>query len=495
MQRIRTHQRDWPLHRAATSRHIEQQELDGAEPYTLMKQAGLAVARLALALAPHARTVWIACGPGNNGGDGLEAALQLKAVGLDVQVALASSANPPADAANALARARIGGVPIATGFPATRVPDLAIDALLGLGTDREPTGSIARLIETLNDLPCPVLSVDVPSGLHVDTGQPLGDHCVRAHHTLTLLTIKPGLFTGQGRDFAQDVWFEPLGRASPPETRDAMLATAAPAKVWRAHAKHKGSFGDVAVVGGGLGMSGAALLAARAALGAGAGRVYLDLLAKTSLDCDPSRPELMFRPDWWRGPIDRLSASTVVCGCGGGDAVREALPRLLSHAGKLVLDADALNAIASDTMLQQLLAARHGRERATVLTPHPLEAARLLQITTAQVQADRLSAAQQLADQFACTVLLKGSGSVLASPGALPMINPTGSAALATAGTGDVLAGWLGGWWASSQTSAATAAREATWLHGRAGECSRVSPVQAAELIDAMREIVSREVR
>ncbi|WP_347880327.1 NAD(P)H-hydrate dehydratase [Ottowia testudinis] len=188
----------------------------------------------------------------------------------------------------------------------------------------------------------------------------------------------------------------------------------------------------------GSAMAGAALLAAGAALHGGAGRVYVSLLGDGAPMLDAAQPELMFRR---AGALD-LPALTVVCGCGGGEAVRDVLPAVLAQAPRLVLDADALNAIAADAALQAALQARAGQ--ATVLTPHPLEAARLLGTGTRTVQGDRLRAAMELAERFRCGVVLKGSGSVIAAPGQVPRINPTGNARLATAGTGDVLAGLAG---------------------------------------------------
>ena len=163
-----------------------------------------------------------------------------------------------------------------------------------------------------------------------------------------------------------------------------------PSPAPRAHASHKGSYGDVAVIGGAPGMTGAALLAASAALHAGAGRVFAALLDGGSLAVDTSQPDLMLRA-WDSLPLAGMS---VACGCGGGDAIRAVLPKVLSAAGRLVLDADALNAIAADLQLQSLLQARSKRGKPTVLTPHPLEAARLLGCDTAQVQQDRLRAAE-----------------------------------------------------------------------------------------------------
>jgi ADP-dependent NAD(P)H-hydrate dehydratase / NAD(P)H-hydrate epimerase len=485
-----------PLHGPAASRLIEQRAQAALPPHTLMRRAGLGVARLALALAPHARAVWIAAGPGNNGGDGFEAAPHLRAAGKDVRIALAGdAASLPADAADALARAQAAGVAITSDItpPALGTQDLAIDALLGIGASRAPQGRVAELVAALNALACPVLAVDVPTGLDATTGQPLGDACLRAAHTLSLLSLKPGLYTGQGRDFAGRVWFDDLGVDASATPADAWLAGAdAMARAPRSHARHKGSYGDVAVVGGAPGMTGAALLAARAAHAAGAGRVFVSLLEPDlpaqQLALDPARPELMFRRAWWQSAPEVIAASTVVAGCGGGDAIRAVLPRLLSLAGRLVLDADALNAIGADPGLQAQFAARAKRGHATVLTPHPLEAARLLGTDASGVQADRLHAARTLADRYGCVVVLKGSGTVIAEPGRAPHVNPTGNAALATAGTGDVLAGWIGGLWTPESPSSAglDAAIVAVYRHGAAADASPIAPLRAADLVDAM---------
>ena len=490
MQRILPARRDWPLHDVAASRLIEQQAQHGLAPHTLMRRAGAAVAALTRALHPHARRVWIACGPGNNGGDGLDAAIHLLAVGWSVEVSLIGDPEHlPADAADAYARARNAGISIHTNTRPARMPGVAIDALLGLGSRRAPAGELASLIDTLNALACPVLALDLPSGLNADTGQAHGDACVVADHTLSLLTLKPGLFTAAGRDHAGEVWFDPLGIAV--GNASAMLGGAASIATDRRHARHKGSFGDVAVVGGASGMAGAALLAARAAHAAGSGRVYVDVLdAAVPLTLDATRPELMFRHGWWQ--TASADATTVVAGCGGGTAIRQTLPRLLSTAARLVLDADALNAVSADPALATLLSARRARQRETVLTPHPLEAARLLNTDTASVQSDRLNAAGRLATQFCCVVVLKGSGSVIAAPDGALWVNGTGNAALASAGTGDVLAGWIGGCWSASGSSALDAARHATWLHGLAAELSPTAPLRAADLIEAMHSATGR---
>jgi hydroxyethylthiazole kinase-like uncharacterized protein yjeF len=182
----------------------------------------------------------------------------------------------------------------------------------------------------------------------------------------------------------------------------------------------------------------------------------------------------------------------VVCGCGGGAAVAPVLPGVLAHAARLVLDADGLNAVAAGAGLQAALRQRADGGLPTVLTPHPLEAARLLGCDTAAVQADRLASAQALAERLQAVVLLKGSGSVVAAPGLAPWINPTGSARLGTGGSGDVLAGWLGGWLAGQPapvtvTGLQQLAATAAWLHGRAADAGDPRlPLRAGDLIEAM---------
>lgn len=485
-----TPQQPHPLFNTAATRRMEQQAASALPPHTLMQRAGLAVARLAQALAPHARTVWIACGPGNNGGDGLEAAMHLQRDGRRVVVTwLGTPEHAPADARKSWERARATGVIWADVPPSNMTAaDLCIDALLGIGitstTTRTPDSRMLAMLTALHHSPAPVLAVDLPSGLDADTGQfaagfnpptPTTAHSSqKTRHTLSLLTLKPGLFTASGRDAAGSVWLDDLGLSPDYEPPSAWLT--GPAKPPpRSHASHKGSYGDVAVVGGeglaarGLGMTGAALLAASAALHAGAGRVLVALLDEGRMALDTTQPELMLR----RFDALALEELTVVCGCGGGQAVRAVLPAVLARAARLVLDADALNALAADAALQSLVVNRSGRGLSTVLTPHPLEAARLLCTSAAEVQADRLHAAQQLARQWHCVVVLKGSGTVIAAPGQTPAINPTGNARLATAGTGDVLAGMVGAGLANGRATGADALRaatEAVYLHGLAAD-------------------------
>lgn len=442
------------------TRQLEAWAVTHLPAHTLMQRAGLAIARLAMAVAPHARVIWVACGPGNNGGDGYEAAQHLKQWGKSVIVTACNQAHDmPADAAVSRQCAVDSGVVIATEAPEQY--DLCIDALFGIGAMRELGTPYSTWINRINSKAAPVLAVDIPSGLDAETGSTHATS-VHADYTLSLLTLKPGLFTANGRDACGQIWFDSLGVDQDTETVCAEL-NGTPPRVVRAHSTHKGSFGDVGIVGGGPGMAGAALLAAMAALHGGAGRVYLALLDASITQLDTGQPEVMFRN------VNQLAyeSMTIVAGCGGGNSIAAPLQGILQRAARLVLDADALNVISRDASLQNQLAARPAMT--TILTPHPLEAARLLNMPTSQVQANRLSSAQAMADRFTCTVVLKGSGTIIAAPDRVPRVNPTGNARLASAGTGDVLAGLIGADFASGKNPF-TCACESVYRHGEVAD-------------------------
>jgi len=445
-------------------------------PHALMQRAGLAVAQFAIAVAPHARIIWIPCGPGNNGGDGLEAARHLKLWGKSpVVTCLDVSGNLPADAAASRQSARQAGVAFAESLPEQY--DLCIDALFGIGQVRKFDDRCTAWIKQINSGASAVIAVDVPSGLNADTGAS-PTVCVKANYTLSLLTLKPGLFTADGREACGEIWLNALGvdRAA-----DACaLLNSAPIPAQRPHNTHKGSYGDVCIVGGCHGMTGAALLAGRSALHGGAGRVYVGLLDPATAPLDISQPELMFRQ-----PSEvAFESMVVVAGCGGGNAIHAHLGGILDRSGQLVLDADALNAVAKDSSLQRQLISRGPRN--TVLTPHPLEAARLMKLSSTEVQANRLGVAQAMADRFGCTVVLKGSGTIIAAPDELPRINTTGNARLATAGTGDVLAGLIGARLAAG-SDAFKGSCDAVFRHGDAADrWSATTTMTAQDLIHAL---------
>jgi hydroxyethylthiazole kinase-like uncharacterized protein yjeF len=363
--------------------------------------------------------------------------------------------------------------------------DLCIDALLGIGATRPLCGDLRACAEAMQKVQSPVLAIDVPTGLNPQSGQWLsGDKdnssdllTVQADHTLCLIAVPAGLLMGHGRDASGQIWLEELGYRSNHHNIPPLAWLNAPhAAAPKTHASHKGSHGDVAVIGGegmatnGMAMSGAAILAATAALHAGAGRVILSLLSGQTSDSAP--PDVMQR-EYKRLELENLQ---VVCGCGGGRAVQEVLLEVLRRSAQLVLDADGLNAVAQDTLLQKALRQRATLQTAsqpTVITPHPLEAARLLGCNTQQVQNDRLKAAQELAERFQCCVVLKGSGTVIAAHGHTPRINITGNGRLAIGGTGDVLAGLVGARMAQGQNTleaAFEAACAAVAQHGQVAD-------------------------
>ena len=463
------------LYSVAQIRATEAAAASSLEPGTLMRRAGRAAADAALALIAQVangreRPVLVLAGPGNNGGDALELAANLGEAGVDVVVLhLAGSGKPSPEAAQALARAHASRANFADVAPDVRDWALVVDGLFGIGLERPLEGRYRDLVLAIDKLRCPVLALDVPSGLDADNGSVVGPSgvAVRATHTITFIGDKPGLHTAEGRDHAGLVQVARLELdASLYEAAQACIASPAmfaSSLAPRRQNSHKGQFGDLAVVGGARGMAGAAVLAARGALYAGAGRVFavtIDLVQAF----DPAQPELMFR---LAHDFD-LAGRVLVLGPGMGGAMEamRALGQGIDSAAPIVLDADGLNLVAASTELQ----ARMGHRQAeTVVTPHPLEAARLLGRTAPEVQADRLGAARSLAKRLGAVVVLKGSGSVIARPDGEVAINPTGNPGLATGGSGDVLAGVCGALLAQGWP-AWEAAIGAVWMHGAAAD-------------------------
>jgi hydroxyethylthiazole kinase-like uncharacterized protein yjeF len=486
-------------------RAIEHSAAGSLAPGELMRRAGSAAAHAAMDLLDDARElpVLVLAGPGNNGGDALEVACRLRESEIEVLVLYLAGENAPSpEAAQAMQRACELGVRFVDTLPSDLDVGLVVDGLFGIGLARALDERCAGIVSGLDRFDCPVLALDVPSGLDADTGAIVGGAAgvaVKASHTLTFIGDKPGLHTCDGRDYAGEVHIDSLGietrhfvparaRLNGPETFAVSLQRSR-----RAENSHKGSFGDVAVVGGAQGMAGAPILAARAALFLGAGRVFVAGLAPLP-PYDSVHPELMFRDAFGFDFGERI----LVAGPGLGDshdAVR-LLSRVLDHPGSLVLDADALNGIASNTDLQSRLVRRNAP---TILTPHPLEAARLLGVTGAIVQADRLAAARELAARLSATVVLKGSGSVIAARDGDVVINTTGNPGLATAGSGDVLAGFCGALLAQGWDEW-EAALCAVWLHGASAEAlvyEGVGPIglTAGELPQAARALFNAMVK
>jgi hydroxyethylthiazole kinase-like uncharacterized protein yjeF len=478
-----------PVFRTAGIRAIEARTLPTAEP-PLMERAGAAVAaEVAQMLAASPGVPLIVVGPGNNGGDGFVAARRLKEARHSPVVVFAGDGSKlPADARVALQAWRSAGGEILDDVPA-RPFALAVDALFGVGLARPLEGRYAERVDRINALRCPVLSVDIPSGLDSDTGQVLG-RAVQADRTLTFIALKPGLLTLDGPDHCGDLRVDALGLdVGAPEGRLVSI------DLFRRHLKprlrssHKGSFGSAGILGGAPGMAGAALLAGRSALKLGAGRVYVGMLERLAVD--PGQPELMLRA---ADEIFSLATALAVGpGLGQSSEALELLHRTVEAPQPLVVDADALNLLAEHPVLAGRMARR---EAATILTPHPAEAARLLVTTTEAVQADRLAAALELARRSKASVALKGCGTIVATPAGRWFINGTGNPGLASGGTGDLLTGIIvallaQGW------PALKALLAAIHLHGAAADAlvaQDIGPVglTAGELIDAARSLFNR---
>ncbi len=454
------------LFRIDELRRIEHDEVARLPPGTLMQRAGRAAARAIDRERPGShRSFVVLCGPGDNGGDGFVCAAELERLGHRC-VCWAPAATSRPDAAAARAAWVAAGGAIAAHLPANPGCDAVIDALFGIGLTRALADPYLTALRWAEALEVPVHALDVPSGLDADTGAWVGGVAgAHAHGTITFLGDKPGLHTLDGVDAAGVVRVEGLGVAAPASPgRLVEPAEFAGALHRRARNTHKGSFGSVAVIGGAAGMVGAALLAARAALRLGAGRVYVDCIGAPEWRVDPLQPELMFRP---QSQVPAVDALVVGCGLGAGDAALAALERALDAGPPVVLDADALNCIANMPQAAARLSARGAQ---AVVTPHPLEAARLLGADDVEsVQRDRIAAARAIAARLRAVVVLKGAGSVIADPSGRYWINPTGGPALATAGTGDVLAGMIGALIAQG-IEAGEAARAAVWLHGRSAD-------------------------
>ena len=489
------------LYTVAQVRGIEQAALQSTPPGTLMRRAGAAAAAMASRLLPAdgPRRVLVLAGPGNNGGDAMEAAALLAYEGCQVTIHFTGKADAlSADASAAVRRAEASPAQFAQA-DAGAPWDLVVDGLFGIGLARPLVGDIAALVGTVNGLRCPVLALDVPSGLNADTGAIVGPGgiAVRASHTITFIAGKPGLHTADGRDFAGSVELAALdvdpALYPPPAIRLTDTRLFASGLAPRRENSHKGSYGNVAILGGAHGMAGAVILAARSAALCGAGKVFAGFIDVPPA-YDALHPEIMCR----RAVDLVLQDAALVAGPGLGDGApaRSLLAQALSAAAPLVLDADALNMVSADISMRELLAARTGP---TLMTPHPLEAARLLSIGAADVQADRVQAARRIAAEFNAMVVLKGAGSVMARPDGLAVINTTGSPALATAGTGDVLAGLCGALLAQ-HWSPWEALLGAVWLHGAAADLlveQGVGPVGlvASELPAAIRSCLNRQIR
>lgn len=432
----------------------------GISGFELMQRAARSAYELMGSRWPGARSVLVYCGAGNNAGDGYLVAALAQQAGLEVRVcALIDPALLSGDAALAVAYARDGGVPIlqfAEGPAEIPVAsDVIVDALLGTGLDRDVSGDFEQAVARINEAAAPVLALDIPSGLDADSGLVRGC-AVRAEATITFVGLKTGLYLGAGADNSGQVFFAGLdlpaavfANAVPqllrmdPELPRRMLKA-------RSRSSHKGLNGKVLVIGGSAGMGGAVRLAAEAAFRCGAGLVYAAVAPESVAAVTAGRPEIICRgivnPEEISAWVDAADVIVIGPGLGRSDWAAALITTVLAGNTPLVVDADALNYLAEHRCT-------HGQ---WVLTPHPGEAGRLLDLSTANVQQARAQAAVRLADEYAALAVLKGSCSLVAGPdqstatgagqgGARLAVCDRGNPGMATAGMGDVLAGVIGG--------------------------------------------------
>ncbi|VVO39611.1 Bifunctional NAD(P)H-hydrate repair enzyme Nnr [Pseudomonas fluorescens] len=483
------------LYSAAQVRALDASLIAAGTPgFELMQRAARATWRAMVRQWPTANELSVLAGHGNNAGDGYLVAVLAQRAGWSVRVlAVGEPQRLQGDAALAHAQAVSEKVVIETWSAQSPLRGIVLDALLGTGLTgevREPYGSA---IDAINAAELPVVSVDIPSGLCADTGHILGC-AVRADLTVTFIGLKLGLFTGDAADVVGALLFNDLHADPPlldaaPATARRLTANNLPRLACRAPASHKGKFGHVLLIGGDRGLGGAILLSAQSALRSGAGMVSVATRSEHVPAALARIPEAMVlgtsSANQLMGLLQKVSVLVVGPGLGQAAWGRSLLSAAANASLPQVWDADALNMLAED---------RVALPKNCVITPHPGEAARLLGISTAQVQADRPGAAHALSKKYTAVVVLKGAGSLIASPDGRLAVCHQGHPAMATAGLGDVLAGLVGALLAQGMATF-DAACLAVWLHANAGEQQGKSGrgLAASDLIPAIRQLLEEQ--
>lgn len=495
----------------------------GVPSLQLMERAGEGVAQCVRRSLATPGPVGILLGKGNNAGDGLVAARLLRAMGYRLHLFLTSPPNAfSPDAAHNWARYTstshehgticeihelLTSADCATQSDTLRQCVYVIDALLGTGCTKPVEGHLRAVIEWVNTAARPVIAVDIPSGLSADSGTPLGA-AIAARITVTLGHPKVGLVVAPGYDYVGQI--ETIDIGIPPEAEAQISSPYSLTEVadfsgdWprRTPSSHKGDFGHLLVIAGSIGKMGAGLLAARAALRSGVGLVTYALPARAFEKFDPQFAEVMCLPlpdddtgtltptavPLLREACRAMTAVAIGPGLGTSAPTTKALAALLASITlPVVVDADALNGI---TAIPKLLQQRPGP---TICTPHPGEMARLMATTVAAVQGDRLGTARRFAADRRVICALKGYRTIVATPAGTAHVNPTGNPGLATAGTGDVLAGVIGALLAQ-RMSADRAAIAGTYLHGLAGDLAAQTKgtmgLIAGDVIEALPEAI-----
>lgn len=457
----------------------------------LMETAGAAAFKALRQRWPAARFVSVVAGGGNNGGDGYVIARLALEAGIDVRV----YAVTPPSALGGDARLAYEAYAEAGGSWLDYVParlesaEVVVDALFGTGLNREVSDGAAAVIHAVNGCSAGILSVDVPSGLNADTGQVMGI-AIEADLTVSFVGLKTGLFTGAGPAHCGEIEFDDLDlpdtvrHGTRPVAELLPVATNLPR---RRRDAHKGDFGHVLVIGGDLGYSGAVRLAAEAAARVGAGLVSVATHPEHATVLNLARPELMCRGIVETDDLDALLRRATIVAVGPGLGRRDWGRMLLDAAIRsglpLIVDADGLN----------LLAAAPRPHDRWILTPHPGEAARLLGVTSSEINADRYQAARRLQQSFGGTIVLKGAGSLLAGPDGALRVGTGGNPGLASGGSGDVLTGVIAGL-AAQGLSLPDAAAIGVQLHAAAGDLAAADGERgllAGDLMAPLRRLVN----
>ncbi|MDY6919112.1 MAG: NAD(P)H-hydrate dehydratase [Pseudomonadota bacterium] len=465
------------LYRAEEVRELDRLAIEeqGIAGFELMSRAGEAAFDLLRDLWPEARRLCVFVGTGNNGGDGYVIAALAEKAGFEAHVVqVGDPEKTQGDAATARQRAEEEGASFELLDPEGEYSgDVIVDAMLGTGLSGDVRGAYVAAIDVINHSGCPVLAADIPSGLCSDTGRVLGQ-AVKADACITFIGCKQGLLTGQAPDFVGNLYFAPLQvpavvlETLPPTAR---LITTAQITRWlppRSRLSHKGNNGHVLVIGGDLGMGGAVAMAAEAAGRVGAGLTSVVTRPQHVTPVLARRPECMvLGVDESADISDQLAKADVLVvgpGIGQGDWGQALLRQALASDLPLVLDADGLNLLAQWQQDSTVL------ERGNwVLTPHPGEAARLLNQSTAQLSEDRFAAVQALQSRYGGAVVLKGPGSLIAGEEPAPWVCRSGNPGMATGGMGDVLSGVVGGLLAQGLTLEQAAA-SGVQIHATAGD-------------------------
>ena len=515
---------------AAEMRQIDQDTIEGIgiPGIVLMETAGSAIVRAIEQHYPACKRIGILAGKGNNGGDGIVIARQLAHAGHDVHLFLVSppesftgEAHTNLQIAKNL-KLRIEEISTDTALSVEEDAslnhiascELLVDAVLGTGLRGEVRDPIATIISAINNLPIPILSVDLPSGLDADTGNPLGT-CMQADRTVTIGLPKRGLLVHPGAELTGKLEVADIG--FPEQVIDAQdikvnWTTASQASKWvppRPSASHKGTYGRVFIVAGSTGMTGAAALASEAALRAGAGLVTLAVPKRLNPILEGLLPEVMTlpMPETEAGSLAASATPTIlefaektksVLAIGPGLSQNPETVKLVhqlvrenqeqSLGLRIVIDADGLNALSQANELLSFL------NRDAVLTPHPGEMSRLTNTPIPTLEADRISTAQRFANEHSVTLVFKGAPTVTGIPNGNVWINSTGNPGMATGGMGDLLTGIIAGLMAQGISSEKAAAL-GVYLHGLAGDIASealgMPGLIASDVLKAVPEAIS----